>query len=257
MIRTFNLDNSVVLITGGYGHLGSAITESLLYHGAQVYVLARDKDKFLQSFGKVDNLFFECCDVSNTDEIKKAFRNIIAKTGKIDVLINNAFYSKGQSPETMTDEEWDFGIDGALSSVFRCIREIIPYFKDAHKGKIINVSSMYGLVAPQFEIYDDFPQFLNPPHYGVAKAGIIQMTKYYASYLGPIGIQVNTVTPGPFPSQSVQESKGFVEALQSKTCLNSIGTPEDLAGAFVFLASDAANFITGQNIVIDGGWTIK
>lgn len=257
MIRTFNLDNSVVLITGGYGHLGSAITESLLYHGAQVYILARDKDKFLQSFESVDNLFFEYCDVSNTDEIKKAFKNIIAKTGKIDVLINNAFYSKGQSPETMTDEEWDFGIDGTLSSVFRCIREIIPYFKDANKGKIINVSSMYGLVAPQFEIYDDFPQFLNPPHYGVAKAGIIQMTKYYASYLGPLGIQVNTVTPGPFPSQRVQESKSFVEALQSKTCLNSIGKPEDLAGAFVFLASDAANFITGQNIIIDGGWTIK
>jgi gluconate 5-dehydrogenase len=257
MIRTFDLKNNVVLITGGYGHLGSAITESLLYHGAQVYILARDEDKFLQSFGKVDNLFFEYCDVSNTDEIKNAFSNIFSKTGRIDVLINNAFYSKGQSPETMTDEEWEFGIDGTLSSVFRCIREIIPYFKDANKGKIINVSSMYGVVAPQFEIYDDFPQFLNPPHYGVAKAGIIQMTKYYASYLGPLGIQVNTVTPGPFPSKSVQESKGFVEALQSKTCLNSIGTPEDLAGAFVFLASDAANFITGQNIVIDGGWTIK
>lgn len=257
MIRTFNLKNNVVLITGGYGHLGSAITESLLYHGAQVYILARDEDKFLQSFGNVDNLFFEYCDVSKTNEIKRAFSNIIAKTGKIDVLINNAFYSKGQSPETMTDEEWEFGIDGTLSSVFRCIREIIPYFKDANKGKIINVSSMYGLVAPQFEIYDDFPQFLNPPHYGVAKAGIIQMTKYYASYLGSLGIQVNTVTPGPFPSQSVQESKGFVEALQSKTCLNNIGTPEDLAGAFVFLASDAANFITGQNIIVDGGWTSK
>lgn len=257
MIRTFNLDNNVVLITGGYGHLGSAITESLLFHGAQVYILARDNDKFLQSFDTVDNLFFEYCDISNTDDIKKAFNNILTKTGKIDVLINNAFYSKGQSPETMTDEEWDFGIDGALSSVFRCIREIIPYFKKANKGKIINVSSMYGLVAPQFEIYDDFPQFLNPPHYGVAKAGIIQMTKYYASYLGSSGIQVNTITPGPFPSLPVQKEIGFIEKLEKKTLLNRIGKPEDLAGAFVFLASEASNFITGQNIIIDGGWTTK
>jgi len=257
MIRTFNLDNKVVLVTGGYGYLGTAITESLLYHGAQVYILARDNEKFLQSFKPDDNLFFEYCDIASTDEIKKAFSNIFAKTGRIDVLINNAFYSKGQSPENMTDEEWDFGIDGTLSSVFKCIREIIPYYKDTNKGKIINVSSMYGVVAPHFEIYDEFPQFLNPPHYGVSKAGIIQMTKYYASYLGRFGIQVNTVTPGPFPSQIVQESKVFVESLKSKTCLNSIGTPEDLAGAFVFLASDAANFITGQNIVVDGGWTIK
>ena len=127
----------------------------------------------------------------------------------------------------------------------------------AGKGKIINVSSMYGVVAPQFEIYDDFPAYLNPPHYGAAKAGVIQLTKYYASYLGKYNVQVNTVTPGPFPSDKVQESQEFVESLEHKTCLNRIGKPEDLAGSFVFLASDASNFITGQNIIVDGGWTSK
>ena len=116
---------------------------------------------------------------------------------------------------------------------------------------------MYGVVAPQFEIYDDFPAYLNPPHYGAAKAGVIQLTKYYASYLGKYNVQVNTVTPGPFPSDKVQESQGFVAALEHKTCLNRIGKPEDLAGSFVFLASDASNFITGQNIIVDGGWTSK
>jgi NAD(P)-dependent dehydrogenase (short-subunit alcohol dehydrogenase family) len=257
MIRTFNLENNVVLITGGYGHLGSAITESLLFHGAQVYVLARNNDKFLQSFEMVDNLFFEYCDISDREDIKKAFNNIFAKTGKIDVLINNAFYSKGQSPKNMTDEEWEFGIDGTLSSVFRCIREIIPYFKEVNKGKIINVSSMYGVVAPEFEVYNSYQQFLNPPHYGIAKAGVIQLTKYYASYLGKYGINVNTVSPGPFPSLSVQKEIGFIEQLEKKTLLNRIGKPEDLAGAFIFLSSDASNFITGQNIIVDGGWTIK
>jgi gluconate 5-dehydrogenase len=157
----------------------------------------------------------------------------------------------------MTDDEWAYGIDGSLNSVFRCIREVIPYFKSQGAGKIINVSSMYGIVAPQFEVYDDFPQFLNPPHYGAAKAGIIQLTKYYASYLGKLNINVNAVTPGPYPSDKVQKSDGFVKELEKKTCLNRIGNPEDLAGAFVFLASDASNYITGHNIVVDGGWTIK
>lgn len=260
MVKTFNLDYKIVLVTGGYGFLGKAITESLLFHGAQVYVLGRDKDKFLNSFKEIkdkSNLFFEYCDVSSTDEIKNTFKKINDKTGKIDVLINNAFYSEGQSPEIMTDEEWETGIDGTLNNVFRCIREIIPYFKETMRGKIINVSSMYGVVAPQFEVYDQFPQFLNPPHYGAAKAGIIQLTKYYASYLGNLGINVNTVTPGPFPSLSVQKSEDFLNELKKKTCLNKIGTPEDLAGVFVFLASEASNFITGQNIIIDGGWTIK
>lgn len=261
MVYSFNLNDKIVLITGGYGHLGKAITESLLYHGATVYVLARDNKKFLDSFKDsavdTDKLFFEKCDISLTVDIINAFKNIESKTGKIDVLINNAVYLKGQSPEKMTDEDWQIGIDGTLNSVFRCIREVIPYFKRNNSGKIINVSSMYGVVAPQFEVYDDVPQFLNPPHYGAAKAGIIQLTKYYASYLGQFGINVNTVTPGPFPSIPVQKEIGFVNALKSKTCLNKIGNPEDLAGAFVFLASEAANFITGQNIIVDGGWTIK
>lgn len=261
MVYTFELKDKVVLLTGGYGHLGKAIAESLLYHKATLYVLGREEAKFKTAFQETSvdksKLHFVSCDITHSENISAAFQQVFDQEGRIDVLINNAVYSKGQSPETMTDEEWSFGIDGTLSSVFRGIKAIIPFYKDAGKGKIINVSSMYGVVAPQFEIYKDTPQFLNPPHYGAAKAGVIQLTKYYASYLGKYGIQVNTVTPGPFPSVSVQESTGFVEELKAKTSLNAIGKPEDLAGAFVFLASDTSNFITGQNIVVDGGWTSK
>lgn len=260
MVYTFSLKNKIILITGGYGYLGKAITESLLFHQATVYILGRDEDKFTEAFKNnefLSQLHFQNCDVSNSDSISNAFKTVFEKEGKLDVIINNAFYSKGQSPEAMTDEEWETGIDGTLNSVFKSIRNCIPYFKATNSGKIINVSSMYGVVAPQFEVYDEFPQFLNPPHYGAAKAGVIQLTKYYASYLGKYNIQVNAVTPGPFPSNTVQQSTGFVQALESKTCLNRVGKPEDLAGAFVFLASDASNFITGQNIIVDGGWTSK
>lgn len=258
-VYTFNLQDKNILITGGYGHLGKAIVDSLLFHGANVFVLGRSIEKFQEAFDKTQpkNLYFEPCNIKETESIKNAFKRVFTTHNQIDVLINNAFYSSGQSPTQMTDEDWLNGIDGTINSTFRCIREIIPYFIKTGSGKIINVSSMYGMVAPEFSIYNEAPEFLNPPHYGAAKAGVLQLTKYYASYLGHKNIQVNAVTPGPFPSNKVQENEKFVEQLKAKTCLNKIGKPEDLAGAFVFLSSDAANFITGQNIIVDGGWTIK
>lgn len=254
-----HLENKTVLITGGYGYLGKTIVLGLLANGAKVFVLGRTQEKFNTEFKynlSNPNLHFEVCDVSSTQSISTAFEKI-SREINIDVLINNAFYSKGKSPEMMTDDDWAWGIDGTLSSCFRCIREIIPYFKSQGSGKIINVSSMYGIVAPQFEVYDDYPEFLNPPHYGAAKAGVIQLTKYYASLLGEYGINVNVITPGPFPSDNVQTSKGFISALSKRTCLNRIGSPEDLVGAFVFLASETSNFITGHNLIIDGGWSVK
>lgn len=257
MVYTFDLTDKVVLVTGGYGHLGKAITESLIFHNAIVYVLGRDKSKFDEAFQSNPNLHFVTCDITDSENIKKSLDEVLAKEGRINTIINNAFYSRGQSPEEMLDEDFAYCLDGALSSVFRMVKAAMPIFKKQKKGKIINVSSMYGLVAPQFEVYCEYPEYLNPPHYGAAKAGVIQLTKYYASYLGQHNIQINCVTPGPFPSNKVQENQGFVEELERRTCLGRIGTPEDLAGTFVFLASDASNYITGQNIIVDGGWTIK
>jgi NAD(P)-dependent dehydrogenase (short-subunit alcohol dehydrogenase family) len=257
MLYTFDLKGKVVLVTGGYGHLGKAISESLVYHNAIVYVLGRNKSKFDDAFHKNSKINFISCDISDSENIEKSFEEVLAKEGCIDTVINNAFYSRGQSPEEMLQEDFDYCLDGTLSSVFRVIKALIPIYKKQQMGKIINVSSMYGIVAPQFEAYNEYPEYLNPPHYGAAKAGVIQLTKYYASYLGRYNIKVNCITPGPFPSCAVLEKQGFIEELKKRTCLGRIGTPEDLAGAFVFFASDASNFITGQNVVIDGGWTIK
>jgi len=250
-------DGKVIIVTGGYGHLGKAIVESLSFHGANVIVAGSTRDKFENVFPESHGINFIEVDISETNSIKIALQKTFDQYSKIDAIINNAFYSKGQSPEELTDEDWSYGIDGTLSSVFKSIREIIPYFKKQGQGKIINVSSMYGLVAPDFSIYNDAEEFLNPPHYGAAKAGVLQLTRYYASYLGKYNIQVNSVTPGPFPSDAVQSKRNFIEDLESRTCLNRIGTPEDIAGVFTFLLSDAANFITGQNFIVDGGWTVK
>ncbi|MFD2247652.1 SDR family NAD(P)-dependent oxidoreductase [Pontibacter ruber] len=252
----FSLTGKVALVTGGYGHLGTAITESLAEAGATVYVLGRSVDKFEEAFkGKaLDKVYFLTCDISQTESIANAFKQVQETQGRLDVLVNNAFYSKGQQPEQLTDEEWAYGIDGNLNSVYRCIREVIPYLKDKG-GRIINVSSMYGMVSPDFSIYEESPASLNPPHYGAAKAGVLQLTRYFACYLGKYNITVNAVTPGPFPSEKVQQDKTFIEKLERKNPLHRIGKPEDLKGAFVYLASDASAYMTGQNMVLDGGWT--
>lgn len=257
MTNLISVKDKVIIITGGYGYLGSTTAEALANSGAKVYVLGKDSNKFEKRFNNQKGIFFRFFDLADIESIKSSFKYIYEKEGQIDVLINNAFYLKGNSPDKMSDEDFSFGIEGTLNTLFSCIREIIPFFRKLDKGKIINISSMYGMVAPEFSIYDDYPNFLNPPHYGAAKAGVLQLTKYYASYLGKENITVNCVSPGPFPSENVQLEEGFVNKLKENTLLKRIGKPEDLVGMFILLSSDASNFITGQNLIIDGGWTVK
>ncbi|HAA11926.1 MAG TPA: gluconate 5-dehydrogenase, partial [Cytophagales bacterium] len=171
---------------GGYGYLGTAITLGLQQAGATVFVLGRTEAKFLEAFPEASNtLRFLPCDVASTEQVEEAMRQVQAHHGSVDVLINNAFYLKGNDPEGITDEEWAYSMDGVIGSVYRCIRAATPYMKAQGSGKIINVSSMYGMVAPDLAVYDEFPQFRNPPHYGAGKAALVQLTKYYAGYLGP------------------------------------------------------------------------
>ena len=256
--KRIGLEGKIVAITGGYGHLGSGITEAILNHGGIAIVLGRSQEKFdslKNRINQTENLHFQFCDIGDQTIVAEAFANIIKHFGNIDALINNAYFGKSQIPENMSDDEWQLGIEGGLNAVFRCIREIIPHLKQG--GRIINISSMYGSIAPNFKIYDDFPAFLNPPNYGAAKAGVQQLTRYFASYLGKKGITVNCISPGPFPSPDVQKNTGFVKELEQLTVLNRIGQPHELGGICVFLASEHASFITGQNIAVDGGWTTR
>ena len=254
----FDLNGQVVLLTGGYGHLGQAITAGLLAHGAQVVALGRDAEKFNAAFPeRPDTLHFVACDVASTESVKAAFQQSHAQYGLPSVLINNAYYGQGQQPDALTDADFARSLDGSVGAAYRCLREALPYLRERGAGKIINVASMYGVVAPDFAVYDEYPQFLNPPHYGAGKAAMIQLTKYFASYLGPENIQVNCVSPGAFPSDKVREQEGFEGELRRRIPLERVGEPQDLAGAFVFLSSAASNFVTGHNLVVDGGWTIR
>lgn len=255
MKNIFDLNNKVAIVTGGYGYLGKEMTKALHGYGAKVYVAGKNKNKFDNQFYKNKNLEFIELNLSDSVSIKRAFSNVFKVEGKIDILVNNGFYGASNHPEEITSSEWEMGIDGSLNSVFRTIKEIIPFMK-RKGGKIINISSMYGVVVPDFEIYIGIEEYLNPPNYSVAKAGVIHLTKYYASFLAKYNINVNVISPGPFPSNKVQKDKIFTDRLIKKVPLKRIGKPNDLSGILLLLSSSASDYITGQNICVDGGWTI-
>ena len=142
----------------------------------------------------------------------------------------------------------------SLTSVFKCVKAALPLLKKS-KGVILNITSMYGYIAPDYRIYDGI-KFTNPPSYGAAKAGVIQMTKYLASFLSPYQIRVNCLSPGPFPHSDTQKNQQFMNQLADKNPLNRIGKSHEIKGATALLCTEASSYITGQNICVDGGWAI-
>lgn len=258
----FNLNNKIAIVTGGYGYLGKGMVDALLSCGCNVIVAGRSKDKHIKAFAEYsgNNLYFQEIDIMSSESIETCFSEVHKIFGRIDILINNAHSAKGNSQGKMSDNEWNYTMEGVVGSTFKAIRAIIPYMKQQRIGKIINITSMYGIVSPDFEnLYtgENCEKYTNPPHYGAAKAAMIQLTKYYAVLLGKYNIYVNAVSPGPFPNRLVQkENPEFINRLKSKNPLNKVGSPKDLAGIITLLSSSASDFITGQTFQVDGGWTI-
>jgi NAD(P)-dependent dehydrogenase (short-subunit alcohol dehydrogenase family) len=260
-MKIFDLSGKICIVTGGYGHLGSAMARALLESNATVIVAGRSEEKYQASFSKEEreNICFNRIDIADAISINQCLEKIYDDYGSIDVLINNAHSARGQSQDNMSDEDWTYTMDGVVGSIHKSIRAVIPVMKEQRSGKIINITSMYGIVSPDFGLYqgDACEKYTNPPHYGAAKAAMIQLTKYYAVLLGRYNIQVNAISPGPFPKPFIQEENpAFINRLKKKNPLNKIGVPEDLAGTTILLSSKASDFITGQTIQVDGGWTI-
>lgn len=259
----FDLTGKVVVVTGGAGNLGVAMTRALLDYGAMVAVVGRTDrlgDDFADERAE-GRLAFVTQDLSEKDGARKAFSSVKEKFGRIDVLVNNAAYGGGAGGKSceyrldrIPDETWEGGIDGTLGVIFRCTREVIPHFEANGGGVIVNIGSMYGLVAPDFSIYGDNIPW-NPPSYGAGKAGVIQFTRYCASALAAKGIRVNSLTPGPFPNVGPKTDMEFISRLSAKTMMKRTGRADELAGALLLLCSDASSFMTGANITVDGGMT--
>lgn len=255
----FSLQNKVVVITGGSGHLGSALSEGFVQYGGKVYLASRNtknnKEYAAYLASKYNReVFYQYLDTTEPKSVKEAIRNILSKEGKIDVLVNNSYQGKTGTMLEVTEDNWMESFNGSIHSAFRLVQAVLPSMIEHQSGSIINIASMYGVVSPNPGIYGDEKQN-NPPHYGAAKAAIIQFTKYLAGHYGKDGIRANSISPGPFPNLEVQKNKQFIKELGKKNPLERIGQPEELKGIAVLLASGAGSYITGQNISVDGGWT--
>ncbi|MCR5471264.1 gluconate 5-dehydrogenase [Xylanibacter ruminicola] len=253
----FSLKGKTAVVTGGCGHLGKAMVAALSDAGALVYVAGTSHDKFVSVYGTDTLLRFVKINIMDSVSIREAFRYVAEEAGSIDVLINNAaqYAGIGKKSEDLTDEDWEKCIDGIAGSTYKCIREVLPYMKEG--GSIVNIASMYGIVSPYLAVYEaPCESSLIPVNYCAGKASVIQMTRYFGTYLINRGIRVNSISPGPFPSPKVQENKVFADRLREKNPSHRLGDPDDLRGAVLFLASDASKYVVGQNIQVDGGWTI-
>lgn len=262
--ESFQLHGRVALVTGAGGHLGRAIARSLAAAGAFVLLNGREtsrlEDVLREIQGDRGQGALLAFDVTSSEAIAVSMLEIKEKWGRLDVLVNNAYSGKGGTTATATPEDFAHSYAVSVIAASQLVQASLPLLETAAKknfggASIINIASMYGLVSPKFDVYAA-PESTNPPFYGAAKAGLIQMTRYMSCELAPRRIRVNALTPGPFPADSVQENNpGFITNLSGLVPLGRMGTPSELGGPVVFLASDAASYITGAVLPVDGGWT--
>jgi len=254
----FSLKGKTAIVTGGCGHLGRAMVSALADANGTVFVAGRSHDKFVSVFGENTELKFVEIDIMDTKSIQDAFSSVAKQSnGKIDILINCAaqYAGIGTKSEDLTDEEWDKCFEGIAGSTYKCIREVLPYMNGG--GSIINIASMYGKVIPHLSVYDaPCESSLIPVTYCAGKASVIELTENLGRSLIDRGIRVNCISPGPFPATSVNELDELAKRLKDRSPSKRLGEPEELRGAVLFLASDASKFVVGQNIQIDGGWTL-
>jgi len=262
-LEMFRLDGLVSLVTGAAGHIGRAISQGLGEAGSHVILSGRNEerlkelsDEFLSKGLKADVILLN---VTDDKEVRLAFDHIRQKYGRLHILVNNAYEGSGGTMKSSSTDSFVKSYDVSVVAAFRCLNTFMPLFKSAVSeigyASVINIASMYGMVSPDLSIYN-LPEESNPPFYGAAKAALIQLTRYAACEYATDGIRVNAISPGPFPKPEIcAQNPSFHQSLCKKTPMGRVGKPEELKGAVVFLASGASSYITGTNIVVDGGWT--
>lgn len=237
------------LITGASRGIGSAIARRLAWDGFRVILNYNHSEERASLLAEELNASFEAdiaqafhADVADRDQVARMFSAI----GGVDVLVNNAGIAQQKLFTDLTEQDWDSMFDVDVKGVFHCCQCALPYMIHHKRGKIINISSMWGQVGASCET-----------HYSAAKAAVIGLTKALAKEVGPSGIQVNCVAPGVIQTEmNAMLGEDTMNALREETPLGVLGTAEDIAAAVSFLAGEESNFITGQVFGVNGGMII-
>lgn len=260
--RMFRLDGRTAFVSGAAGHLGQAMVRGYLSAGARVILNGRQaarldtlRAKLRQEGHDPDAVVVAAFDMRDEAAVSRCF----ASLPRLDVLVNNAITVEMGTIATVSSEQFATAYDSGLRAAFTAMRIAEPALLRAAAAEghaaIINIASMYGTVSPDPAVYGD-TGLNSPPHYGPAKAALIQLTRYMACHWGAKGIRVNAIAPGPFPRDEFQRDHAdFTARLAKKTPLGRVGAATEVAGSAVFLASDAASYITGTVLNVDGGWT--
>lgn len=265
-IDMFLLEGKTAIVTGALGLIGREHCKALFKAGANVVVAdinGEECTRFAESLGdRAYGIKIDVTDKSNLTEVKD---KILGHFGSIDILVNNAAINDMfESPKAASEQSrfenypleiWQKSLDVNLTGVFLCSQIFGTVMAEQEKGSIINVASTYGITAPDQSLYikeDGTQSFFKPPAYSATKGGVIMFTRFLAAYWGNKGVRVNTLSPGGVENG---QDEFFISKYSSKTMLNRMADPTDYQGALLFLASDASAYMTGSNLVVDGGWT--
>lgn len=255
-----NLVGRNVVVTGGGGHIGAAIAVTLASAGASVIVCGRHIDLLTAvaeragalSGGRVYPIV---ADVSTDEGLTRVLDETDRVGGRLDGWVNNAYAGPMTLLGASKREDVAETLARGLGDVIMATQAAAERMRE-RGGAIVNIASMYGVVSPQPSAYRGHPDFHSPPAYGAAKAGVIAFTRYAAVHLAGDNIRVNAISPGPFPGPKAVAETDFEAELAKRVPLGRIGQPRELGPAVAFLLSDAASYVTGHNLVVDGGWTV-
>ena len=239
------LQDKVAIVTGGAKGIGLATVKKFVVEGAKVSIWDIDEESANEAIAELgaDKVSFLKVNTASLETVKEAAAKVKEAYGSIDILVNNAGITRDSSMKKMTEEQWDQVISVNLTGVFNCAKAVFPYMAENGWGRILNAASVVAL-------YGNFGQ----SNYVATKAGVIGMTKVWAREFGRKGITVNAVAPGFINTDMMSTvPENILDGLRGKTPLGRLGEVEDIANAYVFLASDEAAFITGTTLSVDGG----